>query len=84
MKEDTTKPLSKVIRIDESEIRGHLDEMVRGTVEDTLNAMLDAEADEMCQAQRYERSADRIDAIRWAHLARAGPDAAGHSFGGSD
>ena len=41
---DTTKPLSKVIRIDESEIRGHLDEMVRGTVEETLNAMLDAEA----------------------------------------
>ena len=61
MKEDTTKPMSKVIRIDEGEIRGHLDEMVRDTVEETLNAMLDAEADEMCQAQRYERSADRID-----------------------
>ena len=39
--EDTTKPLNKVIRIDESEIRGHLDEMVRGTVEETLKAMLD-------------------------------------------
>ena len=58
---DTTKPLSKVIRIDESEIRGHLDEMVRGTVEETLNAMLDAEADEMCKAQRYEHSPDRVD-----------------------
>ena len=58
---DTTKPLSKVIRIDESEIRGHLDEMVRGTVEETLNAKLDAEADEMCNAQRYEHSPDRID-----------------------
>lgn len=58
---DSTKPLSKVIRIDESEIRGHLDEMVRGTVEETLNAMLDAEADEMCNAQRYEHSPDRID-----------------------
>ena len=34
---DTTKPLSRVIRIDESEIRGHLDELVRGTVEETLN-----------------------------------------------
>ncbi len=42
---DSTKSLSKVIRIDESEIRGHLDEMVRGTVEETLNAMQDAEAD---------------------------------------
>ncbi len=59
--EDTTKPLNKVIRIDESEIRGHLDEMVRGTVEETLNAMLDAEADEMCNAQRYEHSPDRVD-----------------------
>jgi transposase-like protein len=59
--EDSTKTLSKVIRIDESEIRGHLDEMVRGTVEETLNAMLDAEADEMCNAQRYEHSPDRVD-----------------------
>ncbi len=58
---DSTKPLSKVIRIDESEIRGHLDEMVRGTVEETLNAMLDAEADDMCNAQRYEHSPDRVD-----------------------
>jgi len=61
MENDTTKALKKVIRIDESEIRGHLDEMVRGTVEETLNALLDAEADEMCNAQRYERSPDRVD-----------------------
>ena len=61
MEKDSTKPLGKVIRIDESEIRGHLDEMVRGTVEETLNALLEAEADELCGASRYERSADRID-----------------------
>ncbi len=61
MENDNTKPLSKVIRIDESEIRGHLDKMVRGTVEETLNAMLDAEADDLCKAQRYERSPDRVD-----------------------
>ena len=61
MKKDTTKPLNKVIRIDESEIRGHLDEMVRGTVEETLNGLLEAEADEMCKAQRYEHSPDRVD-----------------------
>ena len=29
-----------------SEIRGDLDEMVRSTIEETLNAMLDIEADE--------------------------------------
>ena len=38
--EDTTKSMSKAIRIDESETRSHLDEVVRGTVEETLNAML--------------------------------------------
>ena len=27
----------------------------------TLNAMLDAEVDEMCNAQRYEHSPDRVD-----------------------
>lgn len=61
MKKDSTKRLSKVIRIDEREIRGHLDEMVRGTVEETLNAMLDAEADALCKAQRYEHSPERVD-----------------------
>lgn len=69
MEKDSTKPMSKVIRIDESEIRTHLDEMVRGTVEETLNQMLDAEADEMCQAQRYEHSPDRID-TRAGHYKR--------------
>jgi hypothetical protein len=30
--------------------------VVRGSVEETLNALLDAEADRLCNAQRYERS----------------------------
>jgi len=37
-------PMGQVIQIDEARIRDHLGEMVRGTVEETLNAMLDAEA----------------------------------------
>ena len=41
------KPMGQVIQIDEARIRDHLDEMVRGTVEETLNAMLDAEADQL-------------------------------------
>jgi transposase-like protein len=69
MNDDSTKTLSKVIRIDEGEIRGHLDEMVRGTVEEALNGLLDAEADEMCKAQRYERSPERID-TRAGHYTR--------------
>lgn len=56
-----TKTLGKVVQIDDARIQDHLGELVRGTVEETLNAMLDAEADAMCGAQRYERSPDRID-----------------------
>ena len=53
------KPMGQVIQIDEARIRDHLGEMVRGTVEETLNAMLDAEADQLCGAGRYERSQAR-------------------------
>src|SRR5579863_7739682 len=55
------KPMGQVIQIDEARIRDHLGEMVRGTVEETLNAMLDAEADQLCGAGRYERSQARQD-----------------------
>ena len=55
------KPMGDVIQIDEARIRDHLGEMVRGTVEETLNAMLDAEADRLCGADRYERSEGRKD-----------------------
>ena len=55
------KAMGQVIQIDEARIRDHLGEMVRGTVEETLNAMLDAEADQLCGAGRYERSEARQD-----------------------
>jgi transposase-like protein len=35
--------------------------MVRANVEEALNAALDAEADVLCGAGRYERSPDRVD-----------------------
>ena len=53
--------MNNVIRIDDSRIKDHLGEMVRGTVEEALNAMLDAEAERLCGAARYERSEDRQD-----------------------
>jgi len=55
------KPMGQVIQIDEARIRDHLGEMVRGTVEEALNAMLDAEADRLCGAARYERTEGRQD-----------------------
>ena len=54
-------PLGPVVKIDEGRIREHLDEVVRSTVEETLNALLDAEADHLCGARKYERSEGRKD-----------------------
>ena len=53
------KDLSQIIKIDEAKVSSHLGDLVRRTVEETLNGMLDAEAQEMCQAGRYERSQAR-------------------------
>jgi putative transposase len=54
-------PLGPVVKIDEGRIREHLDEVVRLTVEETLNALLDAEADHLCGARKYERTEGRKD-----------------------
>jgi len=59
MKKNYSKDLHKVIQIDEAQIKDHLGELVRGSVEETLNNLLDAEADQLCNAARYERSKAR-------------------------
>jgi hypothetical protein len=61
MSDDTPSPLNNVITIDDERIKSHLDRVVRGSVEETLNALLEAEADQLCNAQRYERSEARRD-----------------------
>lgn len=69
MGKDYTQKLDKVIKIDEAQIRDHLGELVRGTVEETLNKLLDAEADQLCKAARYERTEARTD-TRAGHYKR--------------
>jgi len=69
MTETTLSPLGTVITIDDERIKNHLDRVVRGSVEETLNALLDAEADRLCNAQRYERSEARRD-TRAGHYER--------------
>ncbi|WP_334319428.1 IS256 family transposase [Termitidicoccus mucosus] len=49
-----------VIRVDESMVKSHLDKVVVSTVEQTLNAMLDAEAELLCKAGRYEHTDKRV------------------------
>jgi transposase-like protein len=50
-----------MVQVDEAQVRSHVDEVVRRSVEETLNGLLDAEADQLCGAKRYERSPDRVD-----------------------
>lgn len=54
--ENGLKGIGEVIQIDEARIRDPLGETVRGTVEEALNAMLDAEADQFCGASQCQRS----------------------------
>lgn len=61
MRDHNSKDLHKVIQIDENQLRDHLGELVRGSVEETLNNLLDAEADQLCNAARYERTEARKD-----------------------
>jgi putative transposase len=69
MRKNVSQKLGKVIQIDEDKIHEHLGELVRGTVEETLNNLLDAEADQLCNAARYERSEARKD-TRAGHYRR--------------
>ena len=59
----------QILQVDQAMLETTLDRMVRKSVEETLNAMLDAEADEITGAARYERSGDR-KAYRAGHYER--------------
>ena len=49
----------KIVQLNEDVIKGQLKELVRGRVEETLNELLEAEAQKLTQAARYERSEAR-------------------------
>lgn len=53
--------IKNMTQVDEVQIRSHVDEVVRQSVEVTLNGLLEAEAAPLCRASRYERSPDRVD-----------------------
>ena len=59
----------QILQVDQAMFETTLDRMVRKSVEETLNAMLDAEADEITGAARYERSGER-KAYRAGHYER--------------
>ncbi len=67
--EDRPGTQGKILQIDEGALEDHLGKVIRGTVEETLNGLLDAEADRICGAGRYSRSSTRVD-TRAGHYQR--------------
>jgi putative transposase len=59
----------KIVTFDEAAIKMKLSDLVRESVQETLNAILDDEADRLVGAERYERSAGR-EAYRSGHYKR--------------
>ena len=49
----------KIVTLNEEVIKGQIRELVRGSVEETLNELLEAEAEKLTQAARYERNEAR-------------------------
>ena len=49
----------KIVQLNEEVIKSEMKELVRGSVEETLNELLEAEAEKLTQAARYERSEAR-------------------------
>lgn len=66
-KSNCTAKEGKIIQINENNIRDHLGKIVKGAVEEILNALLDADADKLCDAGKYESTDDRKDCRAW-HL----------------
>lgn len=61
--------MADIIHLNQEEIKSQLSEMIKNSVEETLNAMLDAEADQITRAHKYERNEERLD-TRAGHYTR--------------
>ena len=59
----------KIVQLNEEVIKGKIKALVRGSVEETLNELLEAEAEKLTQAARYERSDER-QGYRSGHYSR--------------
>ena len=59
----------EIVQLNEQVIRTELKELVRQSVEEVLNGLLDAEADRLTNASKYERTEARLD-TRAGHYPR--------------
>lgn len=50
--------------MDQGKTHAHVGEVAQSTVDESLDAMLDAETDRLCRAERYERTQARKDTCK--------------------
>ena len=60
---------NEIVQLNEQVIRTELKELVRQSVQEVLNSLLDAEADQLTNARKYERTEGRKD-TRAGHYTR--------------
>ncbi|WP_024345670.1 IS256 family transposase [Lacrimispora indolis] len=65
-----------IIQLNQELIHNELKDLVRNSVEETLNALLDREAEELVNAEKYERSGER-KGYRSGHYSRSFQTTAG-------
>lgn len=65
-----------IIQLNQELIHNELKDLVRNSVEETLNALLDHEAEELVNAEKYERSGER-KGYRSGHYSRSFQTTAG-------
>lgn len=58
-----------IIQLNEETVKREINELVRTSLEETLNGLLDKEADELTSAAKYERTANR-QGYRSGHYSR--------------
>ena len=59
IRKETANHVREDCQLNEEVIKGQLKELVRGSVEETLNEQLEAEAEKLTQAAWYERNKQR-------------------------
>lgn len=69
--------MGEIVQLNQEEVKRQLSELVRGTVEETLNRLLDKGADRITNAHWYERTEERL----FARLCEGGLLAEDHSGG---
>ena len=56
---DKSSDSKDILKLDQDSLKTHVNGLVLETVEQTLNGLLESEADVLCSASKHERSADR-------------------------